>query len=64
MLLALLLLPMMLPVVLLGVGVIDKAMHGGDYHKGIALLIGLACLALALLPFAIGAALRLYDVRE
>jgi heme exporter protein B len=62
-LLALLLLPMMIPVLLLAIGVVNSAMIGGSIMQPLLLLLGVLCLAFALLPFAIVMALRLYDVR-
>ncbi len=58
-LLALLILPLYVPVLIFGTSAVDAAAGGLPYHTQLAVLGGLALLALGLAPLAIAAALRI-----
>ena len=59
-LLALLLMPLVLPVMLLGVGSTLAALHQESIEKPLGLMVGMLCLAMAFLPGLIAQALTLY----
>lgn len=59
MLLSLLLLPLEVPVLILGAGVVERAVNGMPIDSLISILSGLALLALALTPLAIGASIKI-----
>ena len=58
-LLALLILPLYVPVLIFGSGAVDAAIRGDAYIAQLAILAALALLALCLAPLAIAAALRI-----
>ena len=58
-LMALLILPLAVPVVIFGSHAIDSAMHGWEVSGSIAMLGGLFLLALVACPWVVGAALRM-----
>lgn len=58
-LMALLILPLFVPVLILGSGAVSQAMYGGDILPYFYLLAALLALALPLAPLAISAALRI-----
>ena len=59
MLLSLLLLPLEVPVLVLGAGVVDRAIGGMPIADLLSIMMGLAMLALALAPIAIAASIRI-----
>lgn len=58
-LMALLILPLFVPVLILGSGAVSQAMHGGDFLSHFYLLGALLAVALPLAPLAVAAALRI-----
>ena len=58
-LLALLVLPLFIPVLIFGTAAVNAAQNGHDYLPHLAILGGLALLALALAPLAVAASLRI-----
>jgi heme exporter protein B len=58
-LLALLVLPLFVPVLIFGAGAVDAAVHGSPYGAHLSLLAACSIAALALAPLASAAALRL-----
>jgi heme exporter protein B len=59
MLLSLLLLPLEVPVLILGAGVVARAIAGMPIVDLLSIMMGLAMLALALAPIAIAASIRI-----
>jgi heme exporter protein B len=59
MLLSLLLLPLEVPVLILGSGIVTRAVNGMPIEALISILAGLALLAIALTPLAIGASIKI-----
>ena len=57
-LIAVLVLPLLVPPVIFGAGALQAASDGGDWTSGLALLAAYALAATALAPFAIAAALK------
>ena len=58
-LLALLVLPLYIPVLIFGAGAVEQAASGGDAAPYLSLLAAFLAIALALAPWAIGASLKL-----
>ncbi len=59
MLLSLLILPLEVPVLILGAGVVERAVNGMPVDSLISILGGLSLLALALTPLAIGSSIKI-----
>ena len=59
MLISLLLLPLEVPVLILGAGLVERAISGLAIQGLLSILIGLAVLAVTLVPIAIAASIRI-----